>query len=35
MAASVLLSAAWLINLAVAEWIIQRGTSPRAVPAIS
>jgi hypothetical protein len=35
MTASLLLSAAWLINLAVAEWIIQRGTSPRAVAAIS
>ena len=35
MAASALLSAAWLINLCVAEWIIQRGTSLRAVAATS
>jgi len=33
MMASVLLSAAWVINLAVAEWIIQRGTSLRSVVA--
>jgi uncharacterized membrane protein len=35
MTATLLLSAAWVINLGVAEWIIQRGSSMRAVAVTS